>query len=211
MDLITTMKVHNSNQISAEDYYVLVDPLRQKREKGCSGAVSLKSILEHMALVLTDKSKEVMFIRPTKLIRTSAALALGYVDIRTLVESMCRYNLNEEDVTWLQVVNEEFGRLALPPLDELIMECALEEFERRCHNNIIHATQTQQGLGIEYDEDMVYDMCQFPNREDNNEMVFCNECNNCVHQACYDKQKLPKSSWLVSCQTASCARRWAML
>lgn len=50
-----------------------------------------------------------MFVKPKKLIRTSGTEALGYVDIRTLADGMCRYDLNEEDVAWLQIINEEFA------------------------------------------------------------------------------------------------------
>ncbi|XP_077396074.1 protein Jade-1 isoform X2 [Festucalex cinctus] len=195
-DLITAMKLHDSHQLNPEDYYVLADPWRQEWEKGVQVPVSPQSIPQPSARALADKCKEVMFVRPKKLIRTSAAQALGYVDIRTLAEGMCRYDLNEEDVTWLQVANEEFAKLALPTLDEFSMERTLEEFERRCHDNMTHATETQEGLGIEYDEDVVCDVCQSPDGEDNNEMVFCDKCNICVHQACYGIQKVPKGSWL---------------
>ncbi|XP_019734305.1 protein Jade-1 [Hippocampus comes] len=195
-DLITAMKVHDSYQLNPEDFYVLADPWRQEWEKGVQVPVSPQSIPQPAARPLADGGKEVTFVRPKKLIRTSAAQALGYVDIRTLAEGTCRYDLNEEDVTWLQVANQEFAKLALPPLDEFAMERALEEFERRCHDNMTHATETQEGLGIEYDEDVVCDVCQSPDGEDNNEMVFCDKCNICVHQACYGIQKVPKGSWL---------------
>lgn len=52
-----------------------------------------------------------MFVRPKKLIRTSGTEALGYVDIRTLAEGMCRYDLNEQDVAWLQMANEQFAEM----------------------------------------------------------------------------------------------------
>lgn len=61
--------------------------------------------------VLAEKGKEVMFVRPKKLIRTSGTEALGYVDIRTLAEGMCRYDLNEQDVVWLQIANKEFAEM----------------------------------------------------------------------------------------------------
>lgn len=61
--------------------------------------------------MLVEKGKEVMFVRPKKLIRTSGSEALGYVDIRTLAEGMCRYDLSEEDVAWLQAANQEFAEL----------------------------------------------------------------------------------------------------
>lgn len=195
-DLITAMKVHDSHQLNPEDYYVLSDPWRQEWEKGVQVPVSPQSIPQPAARALAEKGKEVMFIRPKKLIRTSGTEALGYVDIRTLAEGTCRYDLSEEDVAWLQVANQEFAELALPPLDEMTMERVMEELEQRCHDNMSHAMETEEGLGIEYDEDVVCDVCQSPDGEDNNEMVFCDKCNICVHQACYGIQKVPTGSWL---------------
>lgn len=64
----------------------------------------------------------------------------------------------------------------------MTMERVMEELEHRCHNNMSHAMETEEGLGIEYDEDVVCDVCQSPDGEDNNEMVFCDKCNICVHQ-----------------------------
>ncbi|KAM9709069.1 protein Jade-1 isoform 1-T1 [Menidia menidia] len=195
-DLITAMKLHDSYQLNPEDYYVLADAWRQEWEKGVQVPVSPQSIPQPVARELAEKGKEVMFVRPKKLIRTSGAEVLGYVDIRTLAEGMCRYDLSEEDVSWLQVINQEFAEMALPPLDEITMERVMEELERCCHENMSHAVETEEGLGIEYDEDVVCDVCQSPDGEDNNEMVFCDKCNICVHQACYGIQKVPKGSWL---------------
>ncbi|XP_037098218.1 protein Jade-1 isoform X1 [Syngnathus acus] len=195
-DLITAMKVHDSHQLNPEDYYVLADPWRQEWEKGVQVPVSPRSIPQPVARPLAPKSAELNFVRPKKLIRTSAAQVPGYADIRTLAEGTCRYDLNEQDSAWLRLANREFANLALPLLDEFAMERALEEFERSCHDNMTHATETQEGLGIEYDEDVVCDVCQSPDGEDNNEMVFCDKCNICVHQACYGIQKVPKGSWL---------------
>ncbi len=71
---------------------------------------------------------------------------------------------------------------ALPELDELTMEQVLVELESRCQQNMQQAIETQEGLGIEYDEDVVCDVCRSPEGEDGNEMVFCDKCNVCVHQ-----------------------------
>ena len=35
-----------------------------------------------------------------------------------------------------------------------------------------------------------------PDSEDGNEMVFCDSCNICVHQACYGIDTIPDGSWL---------------
>lgn len=76
--------------------------------------------------VLSEKGKEAMFGRPKKLIRTSGTEALGYVDIRTLAEGMCRYDLNEEDVAWLQVINEEFTEMGESLSTYLFCSCLFD-------------------------------------------------------------------------------------
>lgn len=68
------------------------------------------------------------------------------------------------------------------PVDELTMERVMEALERQCHDNMNHAIETEEGLGIEYDEDVICDVCRSPDSEEGNDMVFCDKCNICVHQ-----------------------------
>ncbi|MBN3271390.1 JADE2 ligase, partial [Polyodon spathula] len=89
----------------------------------------------------------------------------------------------------------------LPELDELTMERVIEELESQCYENMQIAIETEEGLGIEYDEDVVCDVCRSPEGEDGNEMVFCDKCNICVHQACYGILKVPTGNWL--CRTCA--------
>lgn len=200
-DLITAMKLHDSYQLNPEDYYELADPWRQEWEKGVQVPVSPDSIPQCTVRTVAEKCPTPLFIRPKKLIRSSESSMLGYVGIQTLADGMCRYDLNEEDVAWLQIANEEFSKMGMQLLDELTMERVMEEFERRCCDNMSHAMETEEGLGIEYDEDVVCDVCQSPDGEDGNEMVFCDKCNICVHQACYGILKVPEGSWL--CRTCA--------
>lgn len=60
-----------------------------------------------------SETKAVMFTRPRKYILSSGSEPpeLGYVDIRTLAESVCRYDLNYMDVAWLELANEEFKEM----------------------------------------------------------------------------------------------------
>lgn len=62
------------------------------------------------------------------------------------------------------------------------MERAMEALESQCHDNMKHAIETVEGLGIEYDEDVICDVCRSPDSEEGNDMVFCDKCNICVHQ-----------------------------
>uniref|UniRef100_A0A3B4DLB8 Protein Jade-1 n=1 Tax=Pygocentrus nattereri TaxID=42514 RepID=A0A3B4DLB8_PYGNA len=202
-DLITAMKLHDSYQLNPEEYYVLSDPWRQEWEKGVQVPVSPHSIPKLTVRVVAEKSSALLFTRPKKLIRSwgAEASALGYVGIGKLSEGTCRYDLNEADVAWLEVANKEFGAMGMQLLDENTMERVMEEFERCCYDNMNHAMETEEGLGIEYDEDVVCDVCQSPDGEDGNEMVFCDKCNICVHQACYGILKVPEGSWL--CRTCA--------
>nr|XP_020040331.1 protein Jade-1 isoform X4 [Castor canadensis] len=201
-DLITAMKLHDSYQLSPDEYCVLADPWRQEWEKGVQVPVSPGTIPQPVARVVSEE-KSLMFIRPRKYIVSSGSEPpeLGYVDIRTLADSVCRYDLSDMDAAWLELTNEEFKEMGMPELDEYTMERVLEEFEQRCYDNMNHAIETEEGLGIEYDEDVVCDVCQSPDGEDGNEMVFCDKCNICVHQACYGILKVPEGSWL--CRTCA--------
>lgn len=62
---------------------------------------------------MAEKLSSVLFTRPKKLIRSwgPEASVLGYVGIGTLSEGTCRYDLNEEDVAWLEVANREFSQM----------------------------------------------------------------------------------------------------
>ncbi|XP_030419962.1 protein Jade-1 isoform X3 [Gopherus evgoodei] len=201
-DLITAMKLPDSYQLNPDEYYVLADPWRQEWEKGVQVPVSPGAIPEPVARVVSE-TKAVTFTRPRKYILSSGSEPpeLGYVDIRTLADSVCRYDLNDVDATWLELANEELKEMGMPELDEYTMERVMEEFEQRCYDSMNHAIETEEGLGIEYDEDVVCDVCQSPDGEDGNEMVFCDKCNICVHQACYGILKVPEGSWL--CRTCA--------
>lgn len=45
-------------------------------------------------------------------------------------------------------------------VSESAMELMLEAFEMQCHANLQQAIRTVDGLGIEYDENVVCDICR---------------------------------------------------
>ena len=65
---------------------------------------------------------------------------------------------------------------------EWTVERVIEALETKCHENMEIKKKTEEGLGIEYDEDIVCEICRSPDSEDSNEMVFCDGCDICVHQ-----------------------------
>ncbi|XP_073335471.1 protein Jade-1 [Pagrus major] len=186
-DFITAMKLPDSAQLGPDDFYVLSDPWRQEWEKGVQVPASLEAIPEPVVRLLPQLtgglSNDGQETQPPPTQRYSC------------------YDLDDLDVAWLELVNYEFRQMALPELDELTMECVLVELESVCEEKMRQAIETEEGLGIEYDEDVVCDVCRSPEGEDGNEMVFCDKCNVCVHQACYGILKVPQGNWL--CRTCA--------
>ncbi|XP_032698788.1 protein Jade-3 isoform X3 [Lontra canadensis] len=148
--------------------------------------------------VVAEKVKDVLYMRPRKYIHCSSSETTepGYINIMELAASVCRYDLDDMDIFWLQELNEDLAEMGCGPVDENLMEKTVEVLERHCHENMNHAIETEEGLGIEYDEDVICDVCRSPDSEEGNDMVFCDKCNICVHQACYGILKVPEGSWL---------------
>ncbi|KAM8741925.1 protein Jade-1 isoform 2-T2 [Acanthopagrus schlegelii] len=188
-DFITAMKLPDSAQLGPDDFYVLSDPWRQEWEKGVQVPASLEAIPEPVVRLLPQ---------------LTGGLSNDSQESNTQPPPTQRYScydLDDLDVAWLELVNYEFRQMALPELDELTMECVLVELESVCEEKMRQAIETEEGLGIEYDEDVVCDVCRSPEGEDGNEMVFCDKCNVCVHQACYGILKVPQGNWL--CRTCA--------
>ncbi|KAG2455465.1 JADE2 ligase, partial [Polypterus senegalus] len=208
-DFITAMKLPDSFQLSQEEFYVLSDPWRQEWEKGVQVPANLEAIPEPLVRVLPEDNRIPFYSASPSSLNGLEESESGYVDMRTSMERPCRYDLDDLDAMWLELVNAEFRELALPELDELTMERVLEELESQCSDNMQIAIETEEGLGIEYDEDVVCDVCRSPEGEDGNEMVFCDKCNICVHQVsigCPEKMEpitklshIPQNRWALVC------------
>uniref|UniRef100_A0AC11D4S3 Jade family PHD finger 2 n=1 Tax=Ovis aries TaxID=9940 RepID=A0AC11D4S3_SHEEP len=192
-DLITAMKIPDSYQLSPDDYYILADPWRQEWEKGVQVPAGAEAIPEPVVRILPPLEGP-----PTQVSPSGSELGEGS---QPDWPGGSRYDLDEIDAYWLELINSELKEMERPGLDELTLERVLEELETLCHQNMARAIETQEGLGIEYDEDVVCDVCRSPEGEDGNEMVFCDKCNVCVHQACYGILKVPTGSWL--CRTCA--------
>lgn len=83
-------------------------PWRQEWEKGVQGPASPGTIPQPVT--------RLVFIRPKKYIVSpgSEPPELGSVDIRTLSDSVCHYDLNDMDARWLELTNEEFKEMGMP-------------------------------------------------------------------------------------------------
>ncbi|XP_027463145.1 protein Jade-3 isoform X2 [Callorhinus ursinus] len=197
-DLISAMKLPDSHHINPDSYYLFADTWKEEWEKGVQVPASPDTIPQPSLRIVAEKVKEVLYMRPRKYIHCSSSETTepGYINIMELAASVCRYDLDDMDIFWLQELNEDLAEMGYGPVDENLMEKTVEVLERHCHENMNHAIETEEGLGIEYDEDVICDVCRSPDSEEGNDMVFCDKCNVCVHQACYGILKVPEGSWL---------------
>lgn len=99
------------------------------------------------------------------------------------------YELDLQDICWLETLNAELSI----KISDTLLEDVVNELEQHCARNI-----KEQQMGIEYNDHIVCDVCQNPDAEDDNEMVFCENCNICVHQACYGIVDIPLGDWFCN-------------
>ncbi|XP_076315906.1 uncharacterized protein LOC143228548 [Tachypleus tridentatus] len=219
-DLISAMKLPDSEQLAPEDYWLISDPWKQDWEKGVQVPVNPDNLAESTVHVIRKKEKrstilnckclfydlQIHQVCPKKLIRCSHDPFFSndihvLTNVATQAEKVCRYDLDDMDVQWLKRLNEELETLGQPQIEEQTVECLIEDLEAQCFENLQEAIKSEEGLGIEYDEDVICDVCRSPDSEEGNEMVFCDSCNICVHQACYGITNIPEGSWV--CRTCA--------
>ena len=99
-----------------------------------------------------------------------------------------KYELDLTDHFWLQSVRDSEEQIQI---EEDMFEEVMNELEYQCARNM-----KAKHVGIEFDDHIVCDICRSPDAEDQNEMVFCDLCNICVHQACYGIVDIPDGEWL---------------
>lgn len=63
--------------------------------------------------IIAEKPKEVLFTKPRKYIQcwSQDSTETGYVNIKELAEAMCRYDLDDMDLYWLQQLNADLGMM----------------------------------------------------------------------------------------------------
>lgn len=195
------MKLNDNEPLDEAEFWDVSDTWKQEWERGVQVPVNSHNVPNSEVRILRSKSKAHSFKLPKKLIRTveddffSSEVHVA-LDMAAEAENVCKYDMDDLDYEWLGLFNERREEWGLPALDEKMMERVLESLESQCSKRFQDALKTEKGLGIEYDEDVICDVCRSPECEEGNEMVFCDACNICVHQACYGIMAIPEGSWV---------------
>ncbi|CAH2034986.1 unnamed protein product, partial [Iphiclides podalirius] len=202
-DLISAMKLPDSEPLTPSEYWIITDTWKQDWERGVQVPVNPDSLPAPKVKVIANplppnfqefklpRDKYIHLSRDTHY--QSDKHHLSTTPARA--EAACSYDLDATDTAWLKLLNAERARAGASSITEDQLEKVIEDLEVRTWDKIQAIMKSEEGLGIEYDENVICDVCRSPDSEDGNEMVFCDSCNICVHQACYGITVIPDGTY----------------
>ena len=240
-DLISAMKLPDSDQLSPEEYLLIQDTWKEDWEKGVQVPVNPESLPDssivrtlHESQVIKLPPSSIKITTPTKTPSKSPAKKSSptKVSIKSKEDSKTsndttisssnkmpnkllkfeperdviasKYEIDVIDLSWLESLKESEEGIVI---QEDFMEEVMNELEYQCARNM-----KAKHVGIEFDDHIVCDICRCPDAEDENEMVFCDSCNICVHQACYGIPVIPDGEWLCRpCQEMGSSKKVSCL
>ncbi|XP_042318851.1 bromodomain and PHD finger-containing protein 3 isoform X5 [Sceloporus undulatus] len=118
------------------------------------------------------------------------------------VDAEVEYDMDEEDLAWLDMVNEKrkndgYGSISAETFELLLDRLEKESYVESRNNG------NQQTL---IDEDAVCCVCMDDECHNSNVILFCDICNLAVHQECYGVPYIPEGQWLCRCCLQSPSR-----
>ncbi|KAG9509015.1 putative ATP-dependent RNA helicase DDX47, partial [Fragariocoptes setiger] len=200
-DLISAMKMADSEQLAESDYILITDPWKEEWEKGVQVPVypdalpSASFRCVHGAPCISDsKASQKNNRNPTITDKRKKEfqkegdpqLPREWIKDRRKPPDQFKYELDLIDLTWRELM----AQTCVPPIPEHLIEDTITELERQCAENM-----KNNKIGIEFDDGVVCDVCRSPYSEEGNEMIFCDRCEVCIHQACYDIEEIPEGQW----------------
>uniref|UniRef100_A0A834RCY3 Protein Jade-1 n=1 Tax=Sarcoptes scabiei TaxID=52283 RepID=A0A834RCY3_SARSC len=183
-DLISAMKLPDHELLDRNDYIQILDSWKQEWEKGVQVPLNPdalpKSNITTPETYLTEfeSGEKKLFAIPKNLIQNQTP-------IRPVLPA---YELDLQDICWLQTVKESDLELEI---SQNFLEYVIDKFEQESLMLLKKNPNNSQSL----EDTTVCDVCKNPDAEDGNEMVFCEICNICVHQACYGILEIPEGDW----------------
>lgn len=102
------------------------------------------------------------------------------------------YDVDEEDTTWLSIINERRTDQSLAAVSIDTLELLMDRLEKESY---FQAAANGQS-GNEVDDDAVCCICVDGECQNTNVILFCDMCNLAVHQDCYGVPYIPEGQWL---------------
>lgn len=177
-------------------------PKNKKKDSKHSGRIKHSSVqhynkhslsLEHVEGPLPKPSfRRVDTFTPSEASPLSVAY-YRYIEKSTEeLETEAEYDMDEEDMAWLQMVNKKrvsAGHASVPPDT---FELLIDRLERE---SILESRSQAMSLSP-IDEDAYCCVCLDDECLNSNVILFCDICNLAVHQECYGVPYIPEGQWL---------------
>jgi bromodomain and PHD finger-containing protein 1 len=104
------------------------------------------------------------------------------------------YDMDEEDVAWLDIMNDKRGRDGLSKVEEAQFELLMDRLEKESYFHV--QTNGSKDYSAPVDDDAICCVCMDGECSNTNVILFCDLCNLAVHQECYGVPYIPEGQWL---------------
>nr|XP_055120307.1 bromodomain and PHD finger-containing protein 3 isoform X4 [Symphalangus syndactylus] len=118
------------------------------------------------------------------------------------LDAEVEYDMDEEDLAWLDMVNEKRRVDGHSLVSADTFELLLDRLEKESYLES-RSSGAQQSL---IDEDAFCCVCLDDECHNSNVILFCDICNLAVHQECYGVPYIPEGQWLCRCCLQSPSR-----
>ncbi|KAI5712860.1 hypothetical protein M8J76_010859 [Diaphorina citri] len=168
---------HEYGQASSDNRQLVLEALQRSQE-------AVTKLPEPCFKELDDYKHLDSISRPTAYIRFIEKNA-------DELDEEVEYDMDEEDASWLNIMNEQRKISNLPPLAIDTFELLMDRLEKECQFQMSH-TQSQDII----DDEAVCCICNDGECQNSNVILFCDMCNLAVHQDCYGVPYIPEGQWL---------------
>ncbi|KAI6172521.1 hypothetical protein M3Y98_00982200 [Aphelenchoides besseyi] len=106
-------------------------------------------------------------------------------------EEEVEYDIDDEDLVWLELINERREDNGLEPISNKLLELGIDRFEKASYFQNTDASKAHV-----IDNDAVCCICEDGDDSNVNQIIFCDMCDIAVHQECYGVPYIPAGQWL---------------
>jgi len=104
------------------------------------------------------------------------------------------YDMDEEDVAWLKMMNSRRNSDQLTKISEDQFELLMDRLEKESYFHVQTNGNSQYSAPV--DDDAICCVCMDGEATNTNVILFCDLCNLAVHQECYGVPYIPEGQWL---------------
>lgn len=106
------------------------------------------------------------------------------------IEEEVEYDIDEEDVAWLEIINEKRCSQKLEKVSVDDFEILMDRLEKE---SVFVKSDKKEGPS---DDEAICCICQDGECQNTNVILFCDMCDLAVHQDCYGVPYIPEGHWL---------------